>query len=221
MVRLSGIEKLGMGPKTIDLKLLGAALAGIILIEALCAAMGNILSIRPLALLGGTRLLQSALLVGLGWSSASGLSVIGLSRPHIARGLKRGLLWSAGFGAVAAIGGIFLYFAGTNPLALLRVPLPPEPVDQYLYFAVGGVIAPVAEELFFRGILYGFLRRWGVAAAIVLSTTLFGLAHPGVSPVQLIGGVVFAWAYEQEKSLMTPMVIHCLGNLAIFSLALL
>lgn len=221
MVRLSGIEKPGMGPKTIDLKLLGAALAGIILLEALSAAMGNILSIRPLALLGGTRLLQSALLVGLGWNSASGLSVIGLSRPHIARGLKRGLLWSAGFGVVAAIGGIFFYFAGTNPLALLRVPLPPEPVDQYLYFAVGGVIAPVAEELFFRGILYGFLRRWGIAAAILLSTTLFGLAHPGVSPVQLIGGVVFAWAYEQEKSLMTPVVIHCLGNLAIFSLALL
>lgn len=221
MVRLSGIEKPGMGPKTIDLKLLGAALTGIILLEALGAVMGNMLSSPPLALIGGTRLLQSALLVGLVWSSASGLSAIGLSRPHIARGLKRGLLWSAGFGAVAAIAGMFLYFAGTDPLALLHVSLPPEPVDQYLYFAVGGVIAPVAEELFFRGILYGFLRRWGVAAAILLSTTLFGLAHPGVSPVQLIGGIVFAWAYEQEKSLMTPMVIHCLGNLAIFSLALL
>jgi membrane protease YdiL (CAAX protease family) len=33
-----------------------------------------------------------------------------------------------------------------------------------------------------------------------------------------VGGIVFAIAYEKEKSLMVPVTIHCLGNMAIFSL---
>ena len=35
---------------------------------------------------------------------------------------------------------------------------------------------------------------------------------------QIVGGIVFAIAYEKEKNLMVPVTIHCLGNLAIFSL---
>jgi membrane protease YdiL (CAAX protease family) len=35
-----------------------------------------------------------------------------------------------------------------------------------------------------------------------------------------VGGIVFAIAYEKEKNLMVPITIHCLGNLAIFSLSI-
>ncbi len=82
------------------------------------------------------------------------------------------------------------------------------------------LIGPIAEEIFFRGILYGFFRRWGAPTAIVLSTLLFVLPHTSGSiiPVtQLIGGILFAVAYEVEKNLLVPMLIHCLGNLAIFN----
>jgi len=80
---------------------------------------------------------------------------------------------------------------------------------------------PVAEEIFFRGILYGFFRRWGAVAAVVLSTVIFVLAHPifpGIPLPQVVGGVVFAVAYEVEGSLMVPITIHALGNMAIFLL---
>jgi len=89
---------------------------------------------------------------------------------------------------------------------------------------VGGVIAPIAEEVFFRGILYGFFRRWGVSVAIVLSTFIFVLPHLGSSGlpiIQIIGGVLFALVYETEKNLMVPIMIHALGNMAIFSFSLL
>jgi membrane protease YdiL (CAAX protease family) len=61
-----------------------------------------------------------------------------------------------------------------------------------------------------------------VAAALV-STALFAAVHSGVAlPVtQVVGGIVFAVAYHTGKSLMVPIVIHMLGNLAIFSLSLL
>ena len=72
--------------------------------------------------------------------------------------------------------------------------------------------------------LYGFFRRWGVVVAIVVSTGVFVLAHPisqGFPIPQAVGGIVFALAYEIEGSLMTPIVIHVLGNLALFTLSLM
>ena len=96
-----------------------------------------------------------------------------------------------------------------------------------LLFAVGGVIGPMAEEVIFRGLLYGFFRRWGVLPAIFISTGVFVLVHllvrsvPGFAITQAIGGVVFAVSYELEKNLVVPITIHCLGNMAIFLLPLL
>jgi hypothetical protein len=91
-----------------------------------------------------------------------------------------------------------------------------------LFFVVGGLIAPVAEEIFFRGIVYGFLRRWGFAVALIGSTLLFAWVHPGagVPITQIIGGLVFAAAYEIEGNLAVPITIHVLGNTAIFGLSL-
>ena len=97
-------------------------------------------------------------------------------------------------------------------------------LDIVLFFVVGVLVAPMAEEVFFRGILYGFFRRWGVSAALVLSTLLFVLPHLGTSglPItQVIGGVLFAVAYEKEGSLIVPIIIHASGNMAIFTFSLL
>ena len=78
--------------------------------------------------------------------------------------------------------------------------------------------------MFFRGVVYGFFRRWGVLTALLISTGIFVLVHllarpvQGFAIVQAIGGVVFAASYELEKNLMVPITIHCLGNMAIFLL---
>ena len=42
-----------------------------------------------------------------------------------------------------------------------------------------------------------------------------------VIPLQMIGGILFAVAYEMEKNLLAPITIHILGNLAIFILTLI
>ncbi|GAF95541.1 unnamed protein product [marine sediment metagenome] len=54
--------------------------------------------------------------------------------------------------------------------------------------------------------------------------SIFVLAHPiflGIPLAQVVGGIVFAVAYEMEGSLMVPITIHVLGNLAIFTLFLI
>jgi membrane protease YdiL (CAAX protease family) len=75
--------------------------------------------------------------------------------------------------------------------------------------------------MLFRGLIYGYLRRWGIWPALALSTLVFTLLHTGASGVpipQIVGGLVFAAAYEIEKKLLVPITIHVLGNLALFSL---
>jgi membrane protease YdiL (CAAX protease family) len=147
-----------------------------------------------------------------------------LAPSTVSHGLKKGVIWSAGFGLVTFFGFIALFLVDIDPLTLIYTPLPRKGNEIVLFFLIGGLVAPIAEEVFFRGILYGFLRRWGVLLALILTTFIFVLAHPvfpGIPVTQMVGGIIFALAYEIEGSLMVPITIHVLGNMAIFILSLI
>jgi len=84
--------------------------------------------------------------------------------------------------------------------------------------------APLAEEIYFRRVLYGWLRRFGPAVAVICSTLVYVAAHPNLVPIpikQFIGGLVFAIFFEIEKNLMVPILVHGLDNALLFSLSLL
>jgi membrane protease YdiL (CAAX protease family) len=89
--------------------------------------------------------------------------------------------------------------------------------DQVLYFMLWAVvIGPVIEELFFRGFLYSFLKRYTHTwAAIVLSAGVFAFAHANLGSVLQLWllGVVLATAYEHTGSLLLPMGVHACFNL--------
>lgn len=181
---------------------------------------------HPMMLLGAARLLEILLIILMVRLWAGDLESLGLSALGVPYALERGLLWSAGLGLIAACSWVILLLLspGLQPLKLIRAQLPPGGNDLLLLFAVGGLLGPVAEELFFRGVLYGFFRRWGAPAAVLLSSLIFVLSHPtshGLRLTQAVGGILFAVAYEVERSLLVPITIHVLGNLAIFSLSLL
>ncbi len=80
-----------------------------------------------------------------------------------------------------------------------------------------GVLAPISEELFFRGLLHTwgmkYLQKFWVRALI--SSTLFGLAHldsAGVTLSAFIMGWVIAWMYERTQSILMPIVVHIATN---------
>jgi len=174
-----------------------------------------------LTALGIVRCMQAFLLFFIAHRFEKNLNAIGLPRSKMLPGLVRGLIWSVCFGIAAGVLFLVLFAAGINPLKLVKTPLPSAPRQIFIFFLVGGVIGPIWEEIFFRGIIFGFFRRWGVYAAILISTALFVLPHYDghhLPLTQIVGGIVFAIAYEKEKSLMVPVTIHCLGNMAIFSL---
>lgn len=85
-----------------------------------------------------------------------------------------------------------------------------------LALLVAVAIAPLVEELLFRGFVYqAFRQRVGVGWAIFINAVLFGLVHFDVYlfvPLTLIGAAL-AWLFEREDSLGPPVMLHALNNL--------
>jgi len=213
-----------MEAKQIEIKVLFISLAAVVSIEAATRMVISTELRYPMIILGGARLLETGLIILCVLIWGKGFSSIGLARSRIVPGLRKGLIWSAGFAVVTFLAFVILFVAGIDALKLIEVRLPAQHGEIILFFLVGGMVGPIAEEVFFRGILYGFLRRWGVVVALVVSTLIFVLAHPifpGIPLPQVVGGIVFAVAYEIEGSLMVPITIHVLGNLAIFTLSMM
>jgi hypothetical protein len=174
-----------------------------------------------MATLGFARIAQAVAVLSIVQHFNKGAWAPGPIASWLIAGCKAGLIWSAGFGLITAVIFAILFAIDVNPLDYIRAPMPIGAVEIGLLFLVGGILSPAAEEIFFRGILYGYFRRWGIAAAIILSTLIFAIAHTSGSQIpltQLIGGLVFAIAYEKEDNLMVPITIHILGNTAIFSI---
>lgn len=146
-----------------------------------------------------------------------------LSRPWLV------LAWSV----VAAVGALF-------PSLFVQDLLPewPEAIQHYIDemealaaqlmntpggYAVVCLLAPVAEELVFRGAVLRTLlewkpqRRWTM---IVLSALLFAVAH--LNPAQLLHpfviGLLLGWMYERTRSVIPGIVYHWANNTAAYLL---
>ena len=89
-----------------------------------------------------------------------------------------------------------------------------------------GILAPIAEELFFRGLLYDWFRqKTGVVWGMVISSLLFGLAHYDSLAVvgsSFVMGLAMAIAVEKTRSLWIAIFMHVATNSgAVMMMALL
>jgi membrane protease YdiL (CAAX protease family) len=77
------------------------------------------------------------------------------------------------------------------------------------------VLAPLFEELFFRGFLFqGLANSWGWLRGAVVSGAVFGLAHLQLDifvPLFALG-FLLAWVYHRTGSLWTSIAFHSLFN---------
>jgi membrane protease YdiL (CAAX protease family) len=97
-------------------------------------------------------------------------------------------------------------------------------------FALAGVCAgPLAEELFFRGLVLPWMQQqWGTTAAILLTALPFGLLHGAQYQwswqyILLVGlaGAVFGWVRHHWNSTLASFLTHASYNLTFLTLALL
>ncbi len=85
------------------------------------------------------------------------------------------------------------------------------------------VVGPIAEELFFRGVLYGALRqRASRVIAIAVTAAIFALIHTnliGFLPIFLLG-YLLADVYDRTGSLASSIAVHVVHNTFLMSIAL-
>ncbi len=102
---------------------------------------------------------------------------------------------------------------------LARLMLSPDAGGLWGVFMSLCIFAPVAEETFFRGMVYGILRRYGgVGVSTVIASGLFMFVHvnPAVFIQIFVIAVAFSLLYEYRRSLIPSMVAHAVYNFLVF-----
>ena len=161
--------------------------------------------------------------------------------------LAAGLAWLLGVDLWARISwnwnAVAWGLAGSVPLFALfllasRFPIGPLlPIKRFLVdllgpllavcrwydFVVLALMAGACEELLFRGVLQGWLERWGPATGLIVSNILFGLAHlitPAYAVLAGITGVYLGLLLEvggEGSNLLIPGITHAVYDLLAFA----
>lgn len=138
---------------------------------------------------------------------------------------------------VAGAGGVGLAFALSAFASLVKTPKIPLPFEEMtnspwsfaLFALMAAVIAPIFEELFFRGFIQPLLvRTFGVVAGILVTAALFGALHaPEYSDAWqyaltvALAGAAFGWLRERTKSIIPGTVMHgCFNAVSVIALVL-
>ncbi len=126
--------------------------------------------------------------------------------------------------AFAWAGAVALWYwiaGGETALAHLMRQLKPHDVEMGRAFVqaelvrnllVMGILAPLVEELAFRGLLYrAWEAQWGWFPAMLASSALFAFYHPNFVPA-FAGGIIYVCLYRRSGSIWAPILVHAAFN---------
>ena len=88
--------------------------------------------------------------------------------------------------------------------------------EPWLTILLSVILAPILEEVVFRGLVHSRLKRsMPMLASMIISAWLFGLMHVSIIAVIYASllGFLLAWVMEKYKSLLAPMLVHFGFNL--------
>ena len=82
------------------------------------------------------------------------------------------------------------------------------------FFLVVTLLAPVVEELTYRGLGISLLEPWGAALAVIVTGVLFGAAHGLIVgfPILAFFGIVLGWLRVRTDSVLPGIVLHATFN---------
>lgn len=221
------------GPAILLLLLLVLVGAGIV--TAPFAADAGVLTgdDGELSRLGAVVLLMStqAMLLGVSWMFVLRPRALAGSPSWLGRDPVGAARAGIGWGVVAWIAATAVSAVVVVVLDELGVSTDPEPaeralalIDPWLAVAAIVILAPIAEELFFRGIVFNaWLRERGQRFAYVGSAALFAVIHFSIAslvPIFLLG-LALAWVYRRTGTLLAPILMHATVNGISVAIALL
>jgi membrane protease YdiL (CAAX protease family) len=135
-------------------------------------------------------------------------------------------LWRPALMTIVLYGGVILYTVIMDLLGFVEpgsnvtddfVQSPILIVGSFLMICVG---APLAEEIVFRGAIFGGLLHWGFWPAAVISGFLFSAVHGdwgSLIPFWIVG-IGLAWLYWSRGSLWDAIICHAMFNFSSYLL---
>lgn len=181
---------------------------------------------------------QSLIMLGFSVGFLQRLGYINIRRlkpfltTHLNSGIKTGISYSALYFALLALLGavlasLVILSAKTSGVTVADIiknsggsPAFPQAVLEskwrmFMYFTGFCFMVPVAEELFFRGLLYESLKsKFKPKAAAVLSAFIFAAGHINNFAMSFISGLYLAFVYEKGRNLTAAIIVHSTINIA-------
>ncbi|MGF7185549.1 hypothetical protein GGQ84_001640 [Desulfitispora alkaliphila] len=168
--------------------------------------------------------IQTTLFVGLSivfavWIYGGRLSDLGINLSNFGSNIIWGVtggitLLALVMGTGALISHFFAVEAEPQPFAELLFEID-STGGLIIPFIMAVVLAPIGEEVFFRGFVYPVFRRmWSLPVAMIVSGILFASLHFDlIRAIPLaVGGIGLAWLYEKTGSIVTPIIAHAVWN---------
>src|SRR4051812_8680552 len=205
-----------------------ATIAYVVLAAVVSAGGGDVTAGGPPGLVIVATLIQDAALVVAAlwfasrWATTLTPASFGLRKVPLGRAVGWAVLAFAVFWLLTAI---YVSLVGQPDQQELTRDLRDEQSLAALigYGVLLAFVAPLAEELFFRGFMFGVLReRIGVAWGALVTGLIFGLVHVAGSPVETVGvlvilGVLLCLLYQQTGSLLPCIAVHSINNAISFA----
>lgn len=90
---------------------------------------------------------------------------------------------------------------------------------KFVFLLFGGLGAPLAEEIYFRGYLFNRFQSVGqIWIGLIVTSLLFGVVHfsdPYNVPAICVYGAVLAWSFHYTQSLLAPILTHVINNCSV------
>jgi membrane protease YdiL (CAAX protease family) len=137
------------------------------------------------------------------WKRAAGLAALGLVAIYLASLAYTGLLSLLGD------------FDPTEEQGLVPDEWDPSRAAPFIaFFLAVTLLAPIVEELTYRGLGFSLFRPYGVAVAVVSTGLLFGLTHGLLIGLPVLGffGIVVGWLRARTDSVYPGMLLHATFN---------
>lgn len=162
----------------------------------------------------------------------AGFMLVGLrrypGRKHSASGIRTALVIGFLVAVICILLGVFydailrwVFGGGTPTIGPWGAIRSLDTIPAAMMLALGVGCGPIAEEWFFRGVLF---RRWADAgrpcSGAMLSSLLYATAALDAwnAPAYLAMGLILAWTNARTGSLLAPCTAHMIVNAAMFAL---
>ena len=155
----------------------------------------------------------------MGFQGLSAVTVFNLRSSQFPNAAAEGLLWLVvTYPLILSIQAVVQRFSVSSDDSQLIVRYfleHPDTKHRAAVILMAVIVAPVAEELLFRGYFYGVIRRFcGRIAALLISSLLFAAIHVHLPSFPGLGilALILCLLYERSGSLWAPITMHSAFN---------